>query len=301
MKILLSGIYYPMAILRYFELALQNMEDIQLCTIGPYTGNWIPWKGGMHVEMKYAKQPTIPLQDMISMGKSPLTPFIPQIEKELDGKPDLFIQVDAGFHFTNSPYKTVGIATDPHCLNYDPLRKQVSKLYNMQEVYIKPGDVYLPYAYSQFVHYPVENREVFYDTGMVGLQYDVRVMAYNKIRDAGYKVYFSIGDIFDEYREVLNSFSSVISISSLDDLIARTFEVTAMNVPLISNTVTDTPKFFREYEHYYPVEGYNDTLNAVKWVVENPDKAKEMSERAYEQVKPHTYTNRIKQILEDQL
>ena len=300
-KILLGGIYYPMAILRYFEMALQNMDNIKLCTIGSYTGSWIPWRGGMNVNMKYAKQPDIPLQNMISMGKCPLNPFINQIEEKLDKKPDLFIQVDAGWHFTNSPYKTVGIATDPHCLNYDPLRANSSTLYNMQEYYMKGDDVYLPYAYSEFCHYPIKGRKQIYDTGMIGLAYDTRVQAYNKIKEAGFSIYFSIGEIFDEYREYINTFFSVINISSLQDLNARMFEVPAMNIPLIANPLPDTPKFFREYEHYYPVKGYHEVVDAVRWIKENPDKATEMSQNAYEKVHPHTYTARIKQILEDQL
>lgn len=290
-----------MAILRYFETALQNMDNVRLCTIGSYTGSWIPWKGGMDVGMKYAKQPDIPLQDMISMGKCPLTPFLGQIEEKLDGKPDLFIQVDAGWHFTNSPYKTVGVATDPHCLDYTNLRANSSTLYNMQEYYMKEGDVYLPYAYSKYFHFPEKERKAVYDTGMVGLQYDTRVQAYNKIREAGFSIYFSIGEIFDEYREILNSFSSVINISSLQDLNARMFEVPAMDIPLIANPLPDTPKFFKEYEHYYPVDGYYQVVDAVKWIKQNPKEATEMSKRAHEVVQPHTYTARVQQILEDQI
>lgn len=300
-KILLSGIFYPMAILRYFEKALENMPDVQLCTIGCYTGAWIPWNGGMNLPQKYAKSPDIPLQrEFIHRGSFSLKPYLNQIESFFGGSPDLFIQVDAGWHFTDSPYKTVGIATDPHCLNYDPLRKVVSTLYNMQKVYSKPNDLYLPYAYSPYYHFPFESEKEF-DTGMVGLQYESRIKAYKSILSRGRTCHFSIGEIFDKYRERLSTFRSVINISSLDDLNARMFEVPAMNIPLIANEVSDTHEFFTPYEHYYPVKSYADVPDALDWILENPEKANEMSSRAFSKVRPHTYSARIKYILEDQL
>jgi hypothetical protein len=71
-KVALVGIYYPMAMLRYFERALERRDDIELVTAGPYTGTYIPWSGGMTVLPKYAKPPTHVLPpDFIRNGKIP--------------------------------------------------------------------------------------------------------------------------------------------------------------------------------------------------------------------------------------
>ena len=41
MNVVLTGIYYPLAILRYFEAALRR-ADVNLFTAGPYTATRIP-------------------------------------------------------------------------------------------------------------------------------------------------------------------------------------------------------------------------------------------------------------------
>jgi hypothetical protein len=50
--VVLSFLFYPMAIGRYFEAALKRHDDINLITVGPYYGNMIPWNNWMALRQK---------------------------------------------------------------------------------------------------------------------------------------------------------------------------------------------------------------------------------------------------------
>ncbi len=61
MKIAISGIFYPMAMMHYFIRAFQRLGGVDLILVGPYTGNWIPWNGGMYLPQKYCVVPDVAL------------------------------------------------------------------------------------------------------------------------------------------------------------------------------------------------------------------------------------------------
>ena len=60
-RIVVSGIHYPLTMMKYFIRALERRDDVELITIGPYTGDWIPWAGGMRLPIRHAQAPDIPL------------------------------------------------------------------------------------------------------------------------------------------------------------------------------------------------------------------------------------------------
>ena len=64
-KVLLMYIVYPLAMGSYFRRALERREDVDLKVCGPYTGNWIPWMGGMELPQKYAKPIDIPFSAIV--------------------------------------------------------------------------------------------------------------------------------------------------------------------------------------------------------------------------------------------
>jgi hypothetical protein len=155
-KVALVGIYYPLAMLRYFERALARRKDIELITIGPYTGTWIPWNGGMTVLPKYDKPPTYPLpREFIRTGKTTSQIFMPKGE---DADVDLWLEVDAGFYLDPKPKTGIvaHVATDPHALDYSRQRNLADYFFNMQLEYAIGDDIYLPYAYDPTVHYPMD-------------------------------------------------------------------------------------------------------------------------------------------------
>ena len=100
----------------YFRRALERRNDVELFTVGEFFGQYIPWNGGMTIPMKYPNQVDLPLpQGMTSVSWS-------MIEGRLPWKPDLIINVDAGFHFSSKPDVPYAVvATDPHCVSGDTL------------------------------------------------------------------------------------------------------------------------------------------------------------------------------------
>jgi glycosyltransferase involved in cell wall biosynthesis len=294
-KVALVGIYYPMAMLRYFERALQRRDDIELTTIGPYTGNWIPWNGGMQVQPKYAKPPTISLpQSMIGLKKMPANML-----KQYDLDIDLWLEVDAGFYLDPKPEKGIvaHVATDPHALNYDRQRQLADYFFNMQQVYAKEGDIYLPYAYDPTVHYP-EDLAIEYDVCMIGLHYEQRTQLVNRLLAEGLRVHYSIGEVFDEYRQIYNKSLVGINWSSKLDLNARVFELAAMGVCAVQNTVPDMKTFFVPGDHYLEFRDLDGAVEQVMYAVNNPDDRERIANAAMRKVQHHTYDARVQQILE---
>lgn len=294
-KVALVGIYYPMAMLRYFERALKRRDDIELTTIGPYTGTWIPWRGGMQLQPKYAVPPAITLpQSMIKQRSMPAN-MLNQYDLDID----LWIEVDAGFFLDPRPKNGIvaHVATDPHVLNYDRQRQLADYFFCMQLEYAKSGDEYLPYAYDPEVHYPEDIAQTI-DVCMLGLHYDNRTNLVNRLTNKGLKVHYSIGAIFDEYREFYNRSRVGINWSSLKDLNARVFELAAMGVPAVQNTVPDMKNFFVAGEHYLEFSNLDEAVDQVMYAIKNPDDAQRIAMAAMRKVKPHTWDARVQQILE---
>lgn len=296
-RVALSGLFYPVAILRYFESALQHRDDVELITIGPYNGSWIPWAGGMYLPEKYALPPTIPLSMTFSERAIPSGMLF---SHELLQDIDLWIQCDAGWFFgTRPPAKhVVHIATDPHVLDYSRQRGISDLMFNMQKVYSKPGDIYLPYCASRYHHYQMPEVAKEYDVCLVGLQYPNRTSLVSVLRDGGISVHYELGLGPDEYRLAYSKSRVAISWSSLDDLIARVFEAGAMGLPLVTNRVPDLPLHFYENAEFLGFTTIEEAVSKVKVALSNPNApimARNLSE---EVLKKHTYDHRIEQIFE---
>lgn len=298
-RVVLSGLFYPVAILRYFEAALEHHPDVELITIGPYTGTWIPWGSGMDLPEKYAKSPTIPLnRQSIMSGRVPAGMLS---EHELLNDIDLWIQCDAGFYFSTRPpaKHVVHIATDPHVLNYDFQRGISDVFFNMQKVYSKANDIYLPYAASRYHHYPVDVPKK-YDVCLVGLQYPNRTNLVNLLRANGISVKYELGLGPDEYRDAYSKSRIAVSWSSLDDLIARVFEAGAFKLPLVTNRVSDLRLHFEEGYDFLGFNTAEEAVRRVKALLDSP-LLMETAARNLEQkvITQHTYDNRINQILNE--
>lgn len=298
-KVLLVYIVYPLAMATYFKKALEHRDDVDLKVAGPYTSNWIPWMGGMQLPMKYAQIPDLPL---------PFSPNIGEINYELikaqlgDWVPDLIIQIDAGLHFKHKPTDgyVVTVATDPHVLDYDVPRAYSDKFYNMQLCYSKPGDIYLPYAYSRYDHYPedVPDPHSMVDAVLIGMPYEERVQWVNKLREKGVNVIFENGPVFDEARALYNRGRIGLNWSSKQDLNARAFELPAMKLYSVMNVVPDLTRFeFSQYVAQFT--DMNGAIEAVLWAKEHPEEAHKIADEAYNAVKLENYDFRVDRILRE--
>lgn len=296
--VVFSQIFYPISIGRYFQHSLERRDDIELYTVGPYTGTWIPWSGGMNLPEKYDNKPDIPLDKNVPRGMPVRDNFI---KKQLGvDRIDAWIMCDAGFHFSTPPAeKRVLIQTDPHVLDYSKQKQIYEYSFCMQKVYMKSGDIYLPYAVDPHVHYPMDLEKEF-DVSLVGLQYSNRTQFMNLLKSEGVKIHYSIGKGFDEYREIYNKTKVAISWSSKKDLIARVFEAMAMKIPLVTNYVPDLPLHFTEGSHFLGFENVYEGVEKVQRILREPEKYEQMVEQAYEEViNKHTYDHRIEQIFEE--
>ena len=293
--VVLSFIHYPMAIGRYFEAALRRRDDVDLITVGPYTSNWIPWNGGMTLPSKYATPPTIPLSD----SSTRYTP-IDYIEPQLSQKPDLWLQIDAGFHLQGKPNggKNVIVGTDPHVLNYDHQRRSADTFYCMQACYAKPGDEYLPYAYDPIWHAPQDDEERLFDVCLLGLHYPDRNKLVDQLRQRGVKVYYDLGPSFDEARKLYNQAPIGLNWSSLYDLTARVFELLGLRRLAVVNEVPDLSSFFEDGKDLIAFNYPDEAVEKVLYYLEHEGEAQDIAARGYETVKPHTWDARIEQILE---
>lgn len=302
-KIALVGIYYPVAILRYFENALKRRDDIELVTAGVYTGAWIPWNGGMNLLPKYAKSPDIPLPaNMAGAGSFNVKALAAQDDRLKDV--DLWIMVDAGLCLSEHPgYGIVAeVQTDPHVLqpHYQIARRFADHVFCMQTPYLQPGDHYLPYAYDPGVHYPIEVKEKAYDVTMIGLHYPQRNEIIDRLQRAGKTIYYNLGDAYDEYRTIYNRTRVGFNWSSKDDLVARVWELAAMKVPMVVNDVPDLRKFFTPDLDLLVAPDLMRATDYILTLCNDKNMRENLAENAYYVVTEgnHTYDSRVEQILE---
>jgi len=299
MKVCLAGIYYPFAILRYYEAALRRRKDVELFTVGPYTGCWIPWDGGMNLPQKYAGRPNMALPNAHTFRTLPVT-FVEAKLKSRGFIPDLWLQVDAGFHLIGRPQhgKNVIVATDPHVLNYDKQRAMADTFYCMQATYAKPGDEYLPYAYDPMWHAPEDQPREF-DACLLGLHYRQRIEWVRQLRARGVTVHFSIGPVYDEARVLYNQAPIGLNWSSLLDLNARCFELLGMGRLAVVNQVPDLGRFFLDGRDLVTFETMEEAVEKVVYYRDHPAEAAQIAGQGMKAVKPHTWDARIEQILRE--
>ena len=304
-RILCLSLWFPLTMSRYFEKALRHREDVDLKTCGVFTGAWIPWLGGMNLPQKYAISPDIPL---------PFSPSVGEINYDMvkaqlgDWIPDIVLTIDAGVHWKYKPSDglVVHIATDPHVLNYDYQRTISDKFFNMQAVYSKDKDIYLPYAYSKYDFYPerhlidnYEGQSKDVDAVLIGLQYGHRQQWIEELRKRGVSVIAENGPVFDEARALYNRGRIGLNWSSMDDLNCRAFEIPAMKLCPVMNKVTDADKFFMDGFHYLSFTNLNEAVEQVVWAKNNPVDAKVIAERAYQHVHGETYDQRVTDLLKE--
>jgi hypothetical protein len=299
MNIVLVGMYFPMAILRYIELALRRRTDINLFTAGPFTGQQIPWNGGMWLK-EYPDVITKP--DMELSLQSPRAP-ITYVESRLPWEADLWIQVDAGFSLIGHPVhgKNFIVGTDPHVFSYNDERRYADKFFCMQTPYMKPNDIWLPYAYDPTFHTPLATQHQ-YDAGLIGAigggAYDNRQRLVNALRAAGLSVLApGFGPVWWEYRELISQCKVGLNWSSQTDLCARVFEIMAMNLCPLINRVPDLAKMgFRDGVDYLGFDTIEEALFLLKDALAS-DKWETISNSAHEVVKPHTWDARVETLI----
>lgn len=300
-RVVFGNMWYPVSMGMYFHRAFQRRSDVELFTYGPFTGDYIPWMFGMRLPQKYVYTPDLPFPQS-TCNKYGVIPS-GLVEAQLPWKnPDLWVQVDGGFHLANRPKadKVVHIQTDPHVLKgiYQFPKSYSDISYSMQEFYMEAGEKYLPYAYDPTVHYR-EELPIQYDACLIGLQYPQRNSLVNLLRGMGLSVYFDTGKVYDEYRQIYSSSKIALNWSTLQDMPARFWEALGMGLPLVSNNLPDAKNFFVEGEDYLGFDDLQQAGRQVMSLIADPEKAKKIAESGWNKIRPHTYDARVEQILKD--
>ncbi len=295
-RILLAYLAYPFAIASYFRHALEKRSDVELTTCGIFTGDYIPWAGGMRIPMRYVKNVDLKLPQSIN------SPSWEEISRKLNKDFDLVFNVDAGFHFKTKPSVPYAvIATDPHVLGdwYKKVRPLADYFFNMQYFYAEPNDIVLPYACSPDHHYAMSDIKKEYDASLIGLHYNNRTQLVEALRHKGYNVLYTIGLVWDEYRIENNKATIGLNWSSLQDINARIFEIMAMKrVPVINRLPFLDKLGFYENRHYLGFDSIQEAIEKVDWVLNNPEQAEFIANNAYNLVhNNHTYELRVEEIL----
>ena len=122
------------------------------------------------------------------------------------------------------------IQTDPHVLKQTYRVPIAYSDFNfcMQDYYREEGEILLPYAYDPEIHFH-EDRKKIYDACLIGLHYKHRDDLINRLKERGLNVYYSIGEIYDQYRQKYNESKIALSWSSLEDLPSRVWESLGWN------------------------------------------------------------------------
>ncbi len=307
-RVLCLSLFYPLSMSRYFEDAFKHNPNVELITTGVFTGSWIPWMGGMNLEEKYSKMIDIPLPFRPDVGMVSYDFVKSQLPK--NWIPDLVLCIDAGITWTHKPSDgyVAHVGTDPHVLSewYKHSRSFSDKFFNMQLCYSEPRDVYLPYAFNQRIHYPEKHTDEngieqpkTHDAVLIGMPYENRVRWVEELRKHGVSVIFENSPVFDEYRGLANRARIGLNWSSMNDLNARFFETPAFGLAPVMNRVPDAGMFLDEDSDYIAFNNLEEAIEGVLYLKNNPDRAAEMAENAYNHIQGHTYDSRVKKILRE--
>lgn len=300
-NVVLSAIWYPMATATWFWKALERRKDVDLIVVGPFTNNWIPWNYGMQLPQKYVRVPDIALPPQIINQSVPSS----IAECQLPWTPDLWIQVDAGWHFSNKPKEGIValVQTDPHVIKHTyALPISYSDLnFSMQLQYSEPGEIYLPYAADEITHYPMPEVDKIYDACLMGIQYQSRNELVARLRSHNLNVKYGIGEVFDEYRLSYNQSKIALNWSTLDDIPSRFFEGMAMKLPLVSNIVPDIEKLgFEEGTDYFGFKTLDEADRKVRDLLMDEGLRCWVAENGYKKVmEKHLWKHRMNQILKE--
>lgn len=300
MKIAFNMIHYPVAMGRYILDALLRRDDVEVWTVGPFSGQNIPWKGGMTLPENYVLTPDLPLpiQQQEAMSYS-------AIEERAPWKPDLWLEANAGLKTVDRPkeglYAVVG--TDPHVLGslYDSIRPRADKFFCMQKPYMRPNDIWLPYAYDPIYHSttPIEWADRKYDCALIGLHYESRVKFFQQLKVAGFSTFFDIGLAYYDAATVYHDTRVGLNYSSLQDTTARVFELMGFGIVPLLNRVPDLMEMFKEDEHFLGFSTPGEAIQKFKWALDNPADAQRIANNANDAVQPHTWDARAQTILEE--
>jgi len=295
LRIAFTMIYYPFALGSYILQALMRRKDVELWTVGPFSGRWTPWGGGTNLHESNVFRPSL----ILPLGGPPTIAYA---TLQPPWEPDLWIEANAALNSIGRPKcKYAVVATDPHVVDYRNQRANADLFFNMQKPYMSQGDIWLPYAYDPIWHaqttVPWERRQ--WDAALLGLQYPNRVALVDALRNRGRQVAFRLGPIYDEARSIYHDTRVGLNWSSAQDTTSRVFELMALGLPSVLNRVPDLMELFKDGEHFLGFHTLPEAVGAVESLLADPERAVEMGLAARKAVEDgkHSWDDRVETIL----
>lgn len=295
MKILMTFKHYPMCGGNFFKWAMQDLGH-EVISAGMTMGDIVPWHDNPRFP-KYNFPPDIVLPDL---------PRIPlqAIKDKLPWKPDLILEVDAGFYMDGKPKEWHGVpialfATDPHFLDYTAQYCFVDYFFNPQPMSFAkyPEGIFLPWAHDPNVHKMLPDNGIIYDMVFVGALYEQRKILLEALkRDYDVKVAEQL--IYDECTKLYNEGLMSFNMSSNDDIPMRIFEGMGYGTAVVTNRITGLDLLFKEGVHYIGYDGEAELLEKMKYYTDHLEELKAIMQNGMKEVEKHTYKIRCQTILD---
>lgn len=298
MKILLHYRHFPMALGRYFDWALRDLGH-EVFTVGCYQGGKIPW-GPEFDFPEYDMPPDLEIPEVESFPMETVINRMPWY-------PDLVLQASDTTYLSGKPTcPNVIIATDPHSVNYIPRLAEATHFACMQKYYMNrysfKNKFWVPYAYMPGIHLCLDRTERPQDVVFIGLQYEHRVAALEKMKEKGLKVFSTLGILYEEYCKSYNDGKIAFNWSSKEDLPARFWEGLAMGNCVLTNAQEELEniKDMIPSDCYVTFTGIEDAANKAQKLISTGE-WREIADRGYKAVTEgyNTYQDRCKLILSE--
>jgi len=303
--VLFSHFFAVTAASEYFVRALKRRSDVELKTVGSYHGlDMSVWGNGIsNMPNDYDFKPDICLPPL-PIGDSNIP--VQMVENLLGGfQPDLWLTVDSGIRMVGKPKNGINTVfyTDPHTglvEFYRRTQEQYDYRFNPQRQYVvSDNEYYIPYGADKEWNAPLENVEKIYDCVLLGNYYPQRIELRDRLNGLGYKTLLKLGVAKKDAQIVHNQSKICLNLTSMKDLNARVFETMGCKVPLLTNRLEDLDNLFVENEHYFGYSTIDESIDKVKWILENYDKALIVAENGYDEVhRLHLWDNRVQTIFD---
>jgi len=296
MKILMSYKHYPMCGANFFRWAMEELGH-EVFSVGYFSGETMPWAHSPKFP-KYVFPPDLALKNDV-----PSFPLA-AIKDKVPWKPDLILEIDAGFYMSNKPkeWEDVPIAmfaTDPHFLEYTVQHQFVDFFFNPQPMALAkyPKSIFLPWAYDPNIHKP-QIVDKIYDIVFVGALYAERE---NALKELAKKYRVCVGEsiIYDECTIIYNQGKIGFNWSSNDDIPMRIFENMAYGNAVFTNRITGLDLLFKEGKHYIAFSDENELYEKANYYLSHEDELTKIALAGYDAVEEDTYKHRCNKILRE--
>src|SRR5690606_8765019 len=275
LNLLLHYIHYPVSSGRYMTEAFRRLGHTAY-HIGQETGRSI-W--GMEVPQEYVWCQDAPPDEWL---------------------PDLCILMDTAYQWHHETVPTIVYTVDNHVRNVRQdgiahyfLGHKIVSIMSYTDVC-----TWLPCGYDRtlFRASPIPYQVRQYDVLCLGVVYPQRYALIQQLIDAGLKVIWGCGLVFDGYATAYHNSRISLCQSINGDVAQRVFETSAMGCVVMSDKCPDFD--ILQPQGIWLIEPDVSIVEQVRSILADPNVAQEHIEQSMEWAKPHTWNARAQVIID---